>query len=83
MVLTETPLAALPAYRSTAVQALRAGKLEQHTDSVAEETPVALAFNGISHAVMMASPLDLEDLGYGFALTEGIVDSATQIHDVE
>lgn len=37
-----------------------------------EEVAVALSFNGTTQAVMMASPGDLEDFGYGFALTEGI-----------
>lgn len=37
-----------------------------------EEVAVALSFNGTTQAVMMATPSDLEDLGYGFALTEGI-----------
>lgn len=37
-----------------------------------EEVAVALSFNGTTQAVMMATPVDLEDFGYGFALTEGI-----------
>jgi len=52
-------------------------------DLVAEEVPVALVFNGISHAVMMASPLDLDDFALGFALAENIVDLPTQIYDIE
>ena len=48
-----------------------------------EEVPVALVFNGISHAVMLATPADLEDFGLGFALSEGIVDSAAEVRSIE
>lgn len=52
-------------------------------DLVAEEIPVALVFNGISHVVMMATPRDLEAFAVGFALTEGVVASAADIFDCE
>lgn len=45
----------------------------------APEVPVALEYNGISYAVMMASPSDLGDFVTGFALTEGL---ATKVSDV-
>ncbi len=51
--------------------------------SLADEVPVALVFNGISHAVMMATPLHLEDFALGFALTEGLVDQASHVYGVE
>jgi len=50
---------------------------------VAEESAVALVYNGVSHAVMMATPHDLEDLGRGFSFTEGIVEKPSDIYDVE
>ncbi|MDD2925085.1 formate dehydrogenase accessory sulfurtransferase FdhD [Rhodoferax sp.] len=76
-------LPASQACRVLAVNRLRAGQAAQVQDRVAEEVPVALEFNGVSHAVMMATPADLEDFAYGFALTEGIVDTPAQIHDCE
>ncbi|MGE0658838.1 MAG: formate dehydrogenase accessory sulfurtransferase FdhD [Reyranellaceae bacterium] len=48
-----------------------------------EEVPVALAFNGVTHAVMLASPGDLEDFGTGFALSEGIVATTDEILDLD
>ena len=51
--------------------------------ALAEEVPVALVFNGISHAVMMASPVHLEDFALGFALTEGLIDHPSQLYGVD
>jgi FdhD protein len=50
---------------------------------LAAEVPVALVLNGISHAVMMATPQDLEDFALGFALTEGLLRSTADLLDVE
>lgn len=55
----------------------------QTDDWVAEELAVAMVYNGISHAVMMATPVDLEDFAYGFSLTEGIIDSAEQLRSID
>jgi len=51
--------------------------------TLAEEVPVALVFNGITHAVMMASPNDLEDFGLGVAFTEGLIENPAQLFGVE
>lgn len=69
--------------RSVNVRGIRAGRVFEGRDWVAEELPVALEFNGVSHAVMLATPLYLEDFALGFSLTEGILDSAGQLYSIE
>ncbi|BEK76484.1 formate dehydrogenase accessory sulfurtransferase FdhD [Enterobacter asburiae] len=52
-------------------------------DFLAEEVPVALVYNGISHVVMMASPKDLELFAIGFSLSEGIIDHPQEIYGMD
>ncbi len=52
-------------------------------DAIAEEMPVALIYNGISHAVMMASPVNLASFGLGFSFTEGIIDQPEQVYRID
>lgn len=61
----------------------RNGLVNQATDKVAEEVPIALIYNGVSHAVMLATPQDLEDFALGFSLSEGILQSKSELYDVE
>lgn len=83
MNMSEFPQPAAHAYRVLDVRAVRGGVRTAGQDCVAEEVPIALEFNGVAHAVMMATPADLDDFAYGFSVTEGIVDTASQIYDCE
>ncbi|AMO73998.1 formate dehydrogenase accessory sulfurtransferase FdhD [Pseudomonas citronellolis] len=49
---------------------------------LAEEVALAIAYNGLSQAVMMASPGDLEDFVRGFSLSAGLVESIDDIYDI-
>ncbi|CAM0554836.1 Sulfur carrier protein FdhD [Vreelandella titanicae] len=52
-------------------------------DLLALERPVALVYNGISHAVMMASPTALEEFALGFSLSEGILANVDECYDLD
>lgn len=69
--------------RQVPVQRHRHGEVQWAQDQVICERPVALVFNGISHAVMMATPSDLEDFGLGFALSEGLIAHTGECHDLD
>jgi len=66
-----------------AIARCRDGRWTQEQDLLAVELPVALEFNGISHAVMLATPCDLESFALGFALSEGIIAERAEFYGAE
>jgi FdhD protein len=74
-----------PARPATAAErlAVRDGGVQRGVRTVAEETPIAIVHDAATYAVMMATPADLEDFAVGFSLTEGVIDSADQVTDLE
>ena len=59
------------------------GATTRAVDEVAEEAPIALTYHSVPHVVMLATPADLEDLAYGFTLSEELVASPEEIQSVE
>ncbi|MCK9797800.1 formate dehydrogenase family accessory protein FdhD [Pseudomonas chlororaphis] len=51
--------------------------------ALAEEVALAIAYNGISQAVMLVTPSDLEDFIVGFSLGSGIISDASEIYDLQ
>ncbi len=72
-----------PGARLAEVLARRDGVATRQADALAEEVPVALVFNGITHAVMLATPTHLADFALGFGLTEGLLDHAGELYGVD
>lgn len=57
--------------------------LRPHAGDVADEVPIAFEYNGIAHAVMLATPADLEEFALGFSLSEGVIDSIADLYGIE
>ncbi len=70
-------------FATRSVDRWRHGRCTQEDDFVAEEVPVAMIYNGVSFAVMMATPHDLVDFAMGFSLSEGLVQQPSQLLGAE
>ena len=81
LALEASPVVPLPA-RCVARQAWRNGSTVLGERTLAEEVPVAFSYNGATHAVLMATPDDLEDFALGFSYTEGIVATPAEIAEL-
>lgn len=58
------------------------GAMRTADRDVAVEHPVAIEFNGLGYAVMMATPVDMVDFAYGFAASERLIGGRGDILDV-
>jgi FdhD protein len=80
----EEPLEAeFTSHKTRVVGRWKKGETLEAIDQVIEEIPVAMVYNGISHAVMLATPTSLKAFGLGFSLSEGILRSVNEVYGME
>lgn len=72
-----------PALAKQARIALAPGEAQEGWRWVAEETAIAFVYDGVTHAVMMATPADLRDFALGFSLADGVIEQAKDIAEIE
>jgi len=71
-----------PVSRQVAVINWQGGDSCTRDDQVAAEVPLALTYNKRSHVVMMVSPTELEDFAIGFSMTEGIINTPSDVAEL-
>jgi FdhD protein len=79
----KSPAPASPGYVGRHIERWRHGHAEQVEDCIAEEMPIGMLYNGVSFAVMMATPHDLDDFALGFSLSEGLIAGPAQLQSIE
>jgi FdhD protein len=70
-------------YVTRRIDRYRDNEHEQANDAITEEVPVAMIYNDVPFAVMMVTPLDLEDFALGFSLSEGLVATQAELTSIE
>ena len=78
----EAPRAVPPRVQCVPRQTWRNGTATTGERTLAEEVPVAFSYDGAAHAVLMATPDDLEDFAVGFSYTEGIISAPAEIAEL-
>ena len=73
----------MPSSRTFSSLQVRSGQRAVGSRMVPEEVPIAFSYGGSTHAVMMATPADLEDFALGFSLAEGIINRVDQVVSIE
>jgi FdhD protein len=68
-----------PSYQQTTVDRWRGELHSKVLDTIAEEVPISLIYNGVPHVVMLATPTNLEEFALGFSITEGIIKSPQEL----
>jgi FdhD protein len=82
MITVKPPHVAPSPVQSVTRQSWRDGSALNGARILAEEVPVAFSYDGVTHAVLMATPDDLDDFAVGFSMTEGIVKHPSEIEEL-
>ncbi len=70
-------------YEAATIHRYRDQHFVEQQDFIVQEYPIALVYNGISHAVMMATPADIEVFAQGFSLSEGLIQDLKELYSLD